>query len=130
MARSRLTCWDSRFPWEVPREMTSKPPDDMTWAATGRRYELGPYSPPAVIKPEDWTGAEAGPICALLLVSSVHARALIKGPPPGISRLFTRRPLTVHLAYGQQLTVNAAESRFGEVWAFPLMRLVGPQAST
>jgi len=98
----------------------------MQWAAAGRCLIFGPATPAQVIRPEDWGDAVAGRVQAIALVSAIHAHALCIGHMPSGQTIYTRRAALVHLSRGDRLTVSAAESRTGELWAFPLARMVGP----
>lgn len=126
MKRSKLLHWHSGFPWEVPRDTAFNLPEGMAYAATGRMVLMGPQRPPQTLKPEDWDEATASQVQALLLVSAVHCGFIAGGTFPFAGDAYARRPTVVSLRPGQWLEVRIAESRTGQLWAFPLRPLIGP----
>lgn len=126
MSRTKASRWASDVPWAVPRDIQCAPPAGMRWAGPGRRLILGPTTPPQTVRPEDWGKAVAAEIQAVMLVSAIRAHAQCIGRWPTPHAVFTRRPTLVHVSAGERLTVSPAESRTGELWAFPLAHLVGP----
>lgn len=126
MKRSRLSRWDPACPWAVPRDIKFRVPVGMAWADHGRCIRLTPNSAAQFIRPEDWGESTACQVCAVVLVSAVHANAWVIGSFPIDHRIYTKRPLLVRIRRGQQISITPAESRTGDLWAFPLLHLAGP----
>lgn len=126
MRRDRALHWSPSHPWTIPRDLKCTPPAGMTWAAPGRLLLIGPQRAREVIRPDDWGPEVAPQVSAVMLVSAVQAWVICLGCIPLDGRVFTRRPRVFHLRPGEGLSVSAAESRTGELWAFPLTHLIGP----
>lgn len=126
MSRAKGTRWASDPPWTVPRGLQCAPPPGMRWAGPGRCLILGPTTPPQTVRPEDWGDAAATEIQAVMLASAIRVRAECIGRWPVSHAVFTLRPTLARVSVGERLSVSPAESRTGELWAFPLAHLVGP----
>lgn len=124
----RLLRWSPLVPWTVPRTLTCAPPTGTTWAAPGRVTLVGPKRPAALIRAGDWGDNVAERISGAVLVSATQARVLVLGSLPMEHRLCSKRPLLVHLGPSYRIQVSSAESRTGELWAFPLKHLAAPVA--
>lgn len=125
MKRSKLLHWNPDFPWAVPRDLTAKPPAGMVFIGAGRMVLIGRQQPAQPITPADWGEVIGSQTRALLLVCAVQGHYSVQDWPAA-GHLRTNRPALVHLALGQRLTVTPADSRTGELWAFPLRPLTGP----
>lgn len=110
----------------LPRDLRCPPPNGMAWAGAGRQFLIKPSGPSQFIELGEWGDEVASQIVALMVVSAVQAQALVSGPLPTSHHVRSRRAIVIRMQRNYSVRVNPRESRTGELWAFPLMNLVGP----